>query len=76
MKAVVSEKGQVTIPKKCREKLGLVPGTVIDFHTEAGRLVAAKVPPEDSDPVAAVTGVVPSTRSVDDLLEELRGPVS
>ena len=31
MKAVVSEKGQVTIPKTLRDRLGIRPGQVLDF---------------------------------------------
>ena len=48
MKARVSEKGQVTIPKKLRESLGISPGDVLDFEEQAGRLVAVKeVPQQD-----------------------------
>ena len=39
MKSIVSEKGQVTIPKPIREKLGLRPGTVLDFEAVQGKLV-------------------------------------
>jgi AbrB family looped-hinge helix DNA binding protein len=42
MKAIVSEKGQVTIPKACRDRLGLRAGTVLEFEAEGGRLVAVK----------------------------------
>jgi AbrB family looped-hinge helix DNA binding protein len=40
MKAKVAERGQVTIPKALRERLGIVPGTVLDFFEEQGRLIA------------------------------------
>jgi len=42
MKAKVSEKGQVTIPKRLRDSLGIEPGDVLDFDEESGRLVAVK----------------------------------
>lgn len=42
MKAVVAERGQLTIPKRLRERLGIRPGTVLEFREEAERLVAAK----------------------------------
>jgi len=74
MKSVVSEKGQVTIPKPIRERLGLVRDSVIDFRTEGGRLIGEK---GDSieDPVLAVTGIVKKRVRVDRYLEETRGPV-
>lgn len=37
MKAVISEKGQVTIPKPLRDRLGLRPGHILDFTEEPGR---------------------------------------
>jgi AbrB family looped-hinge helix DNA binding protein len=36
MKSTVSEKGQVTIPKPLREKLGIRAGQVLDFETRDG----------------------------------------
>ncbi len=42
MKAIVSEKGQVTIPKALRDKIGLRSGSVLDFSAEDGRLIACK----------------------------------
>ena len=33
MKTVVSEKGQITIPKAVRDKLGIVAGTVVEFES-------------------------------------------
>jgi AbrB family looped-hinge helix DNA binding protein len=44
MRAKVSEKGQVTIPKRLRDSLGIEPGDVLDFDEESGRLVAVKQP--------------------------------
>jgi antitoxin PrlF len=72
MKSVVSEKGQVTIPKRLRERLGIRPGVVLDFQEEDGRLVARKTAPVD--PVDAVYGIVDIGRPTDDLIEDLRGP--
>ena len=37
MKTSVSEKGQVTIPKAIRDKLGLRPGTILDFTASRDR---------------------------------------
>jgi len=74
MKAIVSEKGQVTIPKAIRRRLGISAGTVLDFEAAAGRLVGEKQELSE-DPVAAVTGIVKRTRGVDDYLSQTRGSV-
>ena len=42
MKAKVAERGQITIPKPLRERLGIKPGTVLDFDESEGRLIAVK----------------------------------
>jgi len=72
MKTAVSEKGQVTIPKNIRNKLGLSPGTVIEFIEKDGALIGRKSGPQD-DPVLAVTGVIKMDKSVDDYITECRG---
>lgn len=72
MKSVVSEKGQVTIPKRLRERLGIKAGEVLDFVEEAGTLVARKT--AAADPIDAVYGIVTLGRPTDELVDELRGP--
>ena len=72
MKAKVAERGQVTIPKTLRRKLGLVPGTILDFEVDGGRLVAAKLQPQG--PVEVVFGSLGSGRSTAELVGKLRGP--
>ena len=71
MKATVAERGQVTIPKALRKKLGIQPGAVLDFHDEEGRLVAVKAGTDD--PVAQVYGILKRNRKTDALMRELRG---
>ena len=71
MKSVVSEKGQVTIPKRLRDRLGIGPGVVLEFREDAGTLVASKVSGEDA--VASVYGILDVGRPVDELVDELRG---
>ncbi len=72
MKSVVSEKGQVTIPKRLRDRLGIRAGEVLDFEEEEGRLVARKA--STVDPVDAVYGVLALGASTDEILDQLRGP--
>jgi antitoxin PrlF len=70
MKAVLSEKGQVTIPKALRDRLGLRPGQALEFHEEGGRLIAVKA--TGRDPVEAVYGIL-AKGDTDAWMEELRG---
>jgi AbrB family looped-hinge helix DNA binding protein len=74
MKTRVSEKGQVTIPKKLRDQLGIRFGDQLDFEVEQGRLVATKV--AERDPIDAVWGTLklPAGVSVDEWIDEMRGP--
>jgi AbrB family looped-hinge helix DNA binding protein len=43
MKAKVTSKGQVTIPVSLRKRLGIRPGTVLDFDESAPVLTARRV---------------------------------
>lgn len=72
MRATVSEKGQVTIPKRLRERLGIRAGEVLEFEAEHGRLVATKA--GAADRVARVYGVLRLQARTDDLIREMRGP--
>ncbi|MBI1736206.1 MAG: AbrB/MazE/SpoVT family DNA-binding domain-containing protein [Candidatus Rokubacteria bacterium] len=71
MKATVSEKGQVTIPKALRDRLGIRPGHVLEFRDDKGRLVATKAARQD--PVTAVYGILKTRRRSDDVIRALRG---
>ena len=73
MKATISEKGQITIPKSCRERLGLRPGMVLDVETDHGRLVAVKKPAKDVFREWRGKGKLPGGISVDDYLNRVRG---
>ena len=72
MKAIVSEKGQVTIPKRLRDRLGLRPGTVLDFDEAEGRLIGRNVPGRDA--LDELVGTVDLGMSTDAYIRELRGP--
>jgi antitoxin PrlF len=71
MKATVAERGQVTIPKPLRDKLGLRPGTKLDFYEQSGKLVAVKI--AEADPVGDVFGRLGRGWKTDDLIASLRG---
>lgn len=73
MKAKISSKGQVTVPKSCRDKLGLKTGTVLDFEAVDGVLIARKV--QSQDPFNKWRGrcKLPTGQNVDDYLRLVRG---
>ncbi|NWG13004.1 MAG: AbrB/MazE/SpoVT family DNA-binding domain-containing protein [Acidobacteria bacterium] len=72
MKAVVSQKGQVTIPKICRDRLGLRAGSVLDFEARDGKLVALKRQPEDVFRRWRGKAKLPGGMSVDQYLDTIR----
>jgi len=49
LKTVVSSKGQVVIPKRVREELGLTPGTVLRVRVEGKKVILEPVegPPKE-----------------------------
>ncbi len=71
MKATIGERGQVTIPKAIRDRLGLSSGMVLEIHEENGVIMAEKVSAED--PVSKVRGCLKLDKSTDEILAELRG---
>ena len=71
MRAKVAERGQVTIPKVLRERLGIKPGTVLEFKEDQGKLVAVKATALDA--IDQFYGKLGSGRRTDDVMRELRG---
>jgi len=73
MKATVSEKGQVTIPQKIREQLGLKPGQVLEFEAREGALIARKT--GTTTKIDEVVGMLRGRiKNVDAYIDEIRGP--
>ena len=70
MKSVVAERGQVTIPKPLRDKLGIRPGTALEFTAKDGALVARKAA---TDPVSEVFGCLGGKIDTDQFIRSLRG---
>lgn len=71
MKTRVTERGQITIPKRIRDRLGIRPGQVLEVREEDGRVVAVKSLQED--PLESVTGILQTDHSSDEILRDLRG---
>lgn len=71
MKSKVSEKGQITIPRAIRAKLGLRPGSVIEFEADRGRLIGRKS--TSRDVVDEIYGSMTMDEPVDEYIERIRG---
>jgi len=72
MTTIVSEKGQITIPKAARDRLGLLPGTRLVIEVEAGRLIGRKTMSEDPIAKWRGRGHLPHGKSVDGYLKAIR----
>jgi AbrB family looped-hinge helix DNA binding protein len=48
MKTVVSERGQITLPKEIRLSMGIHPGTVLEISIDGGKIIGFKKDAEDS----------------------------
>jgi AbrB family looped-hinge helix DNA binding protein len=75
----LTSKGQVTVPKRYRDKYGLWKGTEVEFVEDKSGLKLIKCVQKDS-PFDQVRGILrhlvkkgKKGRFVDDLIEDLRG---
>jgi antitoxin PrlF len=72
MEATVAERGQITLPKAVREKLGLTKGMKLKVEIDGGRIILRK---DVSDALSRLRGLIklPPGVSTDDVMRELRG---
>jgi len=72
-KAKVTSKGQITIPKEVRERLGLRPGDEVEFLVEKGQVYLKKR--LSRSPFDRYVGYLAQKRGQDpdELVRELRG---
>jgi AbrB family looped-hinge helix DNA binding protein len=75
MATTVTSKGQVTIPKAVRERLGIVAGDPVDFELAAdGRIVLVKTgAKERPSRFEALRGVAGPGLSTDEIMALTRG---
>ncbi len=77
MSTVVTSKGQVTIPKKVRDYLGIRPGSAVDFELAAdGRVVLVKAGGSGARAAsrfARVRGSATAGMSTDEIMALTRG---
>ncbi|OGT27446.1 MAG: hypothetical protein A2624_06350 [Gammaproteobacteria bacterium RIFCSPHIGHO2_01_FULL_42_8] len=67
----MAERGQVTIPKALRKKLGIKPGMILDFQIKKSTLIAVKL--GERDVIDSVYGCLKLKKSTNQLIKELRG---
>jgi AbrB family looped-hinge helix DNA binding protein len=72
MNSSISSKGQVTVPKKVRDRLGLRAGAVVEFEFTEGGVILRKGHTGER-PVDRLRGVLERRRSTSDLIDEMRG---
>ncbi|MBT3274558.1 MAG: AbrB/MazE/SpoVT family DNA-binding domain-containing protein [Spirochaetales bacterium] len=73
MKTIVSDKGQITIPKAVRDRLGIVPGTILEVESANGKIIAVKSQPHDMLAKWRGRGKLPGGGTVDEYLKKIRG---
>ncbi len=77
MPTSVTSKGQVTIPKKLRDYLGVVAGSAVDFElAEDGRVLLRKAETKGKQPgsrLKKLRGVATSGMSTNDIMALTRG---
>lgn len=71
----VTSKGQVTIPKKVREKLGIHPLSEVEFLEEQGRVFLVKKEPGQSkeNRFAGIRGAATNRLSTEAIMRLTRG---
>ena len=77
MQAVITTKGQVTIPLPIRRRLNLKPGQVLEFDETAPFVKGTKAVAVDR--MRSVIGIAErelAEKTTEEWLEELRGPVA
>ncbi len=68
----ISERGQVTIPKKIREQFGLGPNTEVEFVVREGRLELVQARKSRRGKIDAIYGKKRFSKTTDELMKLLR----
>jgi AbrB family looped-hinge helix DNA binding protein len=72
MTSTISSKGQVTVPKGVRDRLGLRPGTTVEFElTDQGAFL--RKGHKGVRPVDRVRGILERHARTDDVIDDMRG---
>ena len=69
----ITRQGQVTVPVEVRKRLGLAPGSVIEWRDVGGEIVVARASKHDSEEIhRALFPKPPSHRSLEQLEDGVR----
>jgi AbrB family looped-hinge helix DNA binding protein len=69
----VTSQGQVSVPTKVRQRLGVGPGSVLEWHEEGDRVVVRKAGQYTSEDIHRVLfPAAPKRRTIDDLKAGIR----
>jgi antitoxin PrlF len=71
--SMMTTKGQVTIPKRLRDYLGLKPGSVVDFELIEGRVVLKTDEKQQQGRFDALLGSANLGMTTDELMNLTRG---
>ena len=74
MTSTISTKGQVTVPKAVRDKLGLRPGVLVEFELTPDGVLLRKGHRGGVRAVDRVLGILKRKAPTDSLIEAMRGP--
>lgn len=70
--ATLTSKGQLTLPKEIRERLGVRQGDRVEFRTDAEGRVWVEPATQDLAPLRGLFGPVTRRRTQDDIDEAIR----
>ena len=75
MTSTISAKGQITVPKAVRDKLGLRAGTRVEFELTAEGVLLRKGSRGGVRAVDRVLGILKREAPTDSLIDDMRGRV-
>ena len=76
MPTTMTSKGQVTIPKRVRDRLGLKPGSQVEFDLNSDGYVIIRPANDDHpppNPFAQFKGILKTGLTTDEMMEITRG---
>lgn len=68
----ISERGQITIPQRLRDRYGLLPNTEVEFIEHERGLILVKSPANRHKRIRAMYGQVKTGKTTDELMALLR----